>query len=324
MVFRKLLFISFALIGFVSQGLNAAQSRTPIIKLSSNNFNLEHPYYKLLAKKDADYIEWLYYRCASKTIQADAALESKPLVFSITYDGVTRFDTIANCVQFKVYEDERTAVWKNEVPIYGSLPSNVKGVLTNVLDEGCQLKLNVENDTVDANIYILNEEGEHVRTLANKKLRAGEYNFNWDANEIKEGRYLLYANIDNHLVIYQIEVSQNWFLNLFKNDKSKPGRVIYRSVDDSPQTDLISNKQLTFVHHNRFGTSVGVHLLSEAMVNIELLTIKGESVTKIINRRLPKGENSFAVSDKVVKPGAYLVRISINKKVEYINTNIQK
>lgn len=324
MVFRKLIFIlSIPLLGFTTHGQASGTASKPIITLMASEVNLQHPFYKLLVKKDADYIEWLYYHCVRHTKSASSTVENESLVFAVTHEGKTRQDTIATCVSFKVYEDERSAAWKNEIPLYGRLPSQVTASLENDPEEGFGLKLRVGNPSVHAHIYLLNAKGEDVHTLTNKKLNTGDYDFQWDASPVKEGQYLLYVNIDNELVIYRIDVRQHWFLNLFKKEKHTYRTVLSRPYDENVDAGLLEGKQLTFTSHNRFGSSVGVRLLSKAQVDIQLLTLEGKAITGIVQQELPEGESSFALSDKVSKAGAYLLRIAINDTIQYTKTNIQ-
>ena len=76
------------------------------------------------------------------------------------------------------------------IPVYGSIPKNVKLYLKNSEEKVISLELTVKEKKIKSNIYLISENGNYAETIVNKSFVPEKYNFNWDYNSFKKGNYL--------------------------------------------------------------------------------------------------------------------------------------
>jgi len=320
MISKNKLLILFLISHFLS-----AQENAPSVTLVANSFNKANPFYDVLIMKDKSYIYWLYFHCKGKNVSNQINYgNSKPLIFSFRQDTSEILDTIQNCIHPKLYESEREQEWKSEIPLYGSFPKYINFHLTNDPNFSSKIDISIQRSIANVKMYVLNEEGELVSTIVHNILKQGSHRFHWFSQDIKSGTYLIFTEIDAHLTIHSVRVVKNWFENIFSRGKdiSHTKRIIttdYESLDiPEPEGDF------HYIHMDRHGTSLGLNLLSDTKVKMELFTIQGKYITTVQDRKFPKGKTEFFLDPFVKKQGWYLVKLTKNDKTIHIRINIKK
>ena len=306
--------------------IGVSQENFTSAQLVSDSINKAHPFYDALIKKNKKYISWLYFHCNgldNKNISK--SLMNNPLIFSIKQEGITVQDTIANCIHPKLYENEREPEWQSEIPLYGSFPKYINFHLSNDPKTGVSIDVSINQQSFNFKIYVLTEEGDMVDTIIDEYLNPGDYELYWNTEDFKSGDYLIFTQIDEHLVIQEIEVEKHWFVNLFsRSKKTYLKKRIYTTVDDSPiklkNESLITN----YILHNRLGIFLAISLLNETQVKAKLFSIDGNYIATVIDEKLDRGESTFLLNDYVKETGWYLIQLTIDTKKQYIKVNIKR
>ena len=311
---------------FFLNNLGIAQEDPPSVTFLSNSTNKAHPFYDVFIKKDAQYMSWLYFHC--KGLSDTNSLKepmNNPLVFGIKHEDAIAIDTISNCVYPKLYEDEREPEWQSEIPLYGSFPSYVNFHLKNDPQTAATIDLSILQESSAIHMYVLTEEGDLVSTITDKTRTQGKHTLYWDTNDIKSGNYLLFTEIDNLLTIHPLVVEKSWWANIFSRDKEvwRPRKTVKFSFESS-DVQTPEEREFHYTLKNRFGTSFGVHLLTESKVKIKLYAINGDYISTINDKKLNAGASAFLLDTHIEKAGWYLVQLTINDKVTHSKLNIKK
>lgn len=308
---------------FISFGMS--QENVTSVQLLSNNINKAHPFYKVLLKKDKLYINWIYHHCKGlgnkKTLKSPM---NKPLVFSLQHEDTTVQDTIANCISPKLYENERELEWKSEIPLYGGFPEYIDFHLKNDPNIGAKIDLYNHREAKNIKMYVLTAAGDLLSTISDKPFNKGIHSLHWNTKDIKAGNYLLFTEVDTHLTIHQIRVEKNWWVNLFSRDKelSRRKSVIRKwyETEDLPELKGV----FPYIQKNRFGTAIGLHLETAALVKIKLFAINGDFISTIYHKKLNAGETEFLLDTHIEKSGWYFIQLSIDDTRKYIRLKIKK
>lgn len=284
------------------------------VHLESSSFNKAHPYYEFFRTQDEDYIKWLYYGCtSSRTSYKDLGKESGPLIFRITKDGSSRYDTILNCVHPSIYETDRESGWESIIPIHGALPNGVWGNLENNPKGNTNVALYVQKKPVNAKIEVLTEEGELVSTLVEAYLEQGEYDFTWRPISVDPGSYLLYTRIDEGLMIQRIQVVKSWMRTIFSDIYGKiKGRAAYRKYQKSEPSGGLPKGTILALNHDRHGVTLGLTTLPNSQVCIKLLRPDGSLLKNLVDENMKNSEYSSLLNNHVAKSGTYLLFIEVN------------
>ncbi len=295
-------------------------------KLVSNSINKTHPFYKVLIKKDKNYISWLYFHCKGLGNKSTATTPmNNPLVFDIKKEGVWVQDTIANCVHPKLYENEREPEWQSEIPLYGSFPKYITFHLNNDPKAGVSIDIFIKQHSSYLKMYVLTENGDMVDTIIDDSLKEGAHKLYWNTEDFKLGNYLLFTEVDEQLIIQKIKIEKNWFVNLFSRSKKMDRKKrIYTTVDDFPFKPQKKRAITNYILHNRFGTHLGIKLQNEAQVKAKLFSIDGNYIATVANEKIAHGESTFLLNDYVSEPGWYLMQLTINQKKQHIKVKIKR
>lgn len=310
---------------FFLNHLGIAQEDPPSVTFLSNSTNKAHPLYDIFSKKDAKYMSWLYYHCkgGSSTNSLQTPMNTH-LVFSVKQEGITITDTVSNCVYPKLYEDEREPEWQSEIPLYGRFPSYINFHIRNDPQTAATIDVSIHQESSHIRMYVLTKEGDLVSTITDKTFAQGSHTLHWDTSDIKSGTYLLFTEIGSYLTIHSIAVEKSWWANIFSRDKEawRPRKTMKFSFESSDVE--IPEREFNYVLRNRFGTSLGVKLLTESMVKIKLYAINGDYISTINNGKLKVGESTFLLDEYIEKTGWYFIQLTINNKKKHIKINIKK
>lgn len=288
------------------------------IELESNSFNKTHPYYEYFKNKDDDYIKWLYFGCVSnpsgsifsKEISSKGKNESGLLIFKITKQGNSRYDTIRNCVHPSAYEIERDPGWESIVPIHGKLPNGVWSTLDNDPKGNTGVTLHVKETPVNAKLEIVTEEGESVRTLVDNYLEKGTYDFSWNPNSVKPGSYLLHSAIDGQFMIQRIHVQSSWLREVFPFLFGE--QIAYKKYRKSESSGKLPKGTVLSINHDRHGVTLGLTNIKNTQVRIALLKPDGSLFKTIVNSKLKENIYEGLLNEHVKKTGNYLLVVEVN------------
>lgn len=288
------------------------------IDLEPNSFNKAHPYYEYFKTKDTDYIKWLYYGCASKQEQSmyskqmstNSNTESGFLIFKITNEGNSRYDTIRNCVHPGTYEVERDPGWESIIPIHGKLPDGVWSTLDNNPKGNTEVTLHVKETPINAKLEIVTEEGESVRTLVDDYFEKGTYDFSWNPKSVDPGSYLLHTAVDGQFMIQRIHVQDSWLRKalpfLFSD------QIAYKKYRKSESSGKLPKGTVLSINHDRHGVTVGLTNIKNAQVRISLLKPDGSLIKNIINSKFKDNTYKGLLNRFVEKTGNYLLVVEVN------------
>lgn len=182
------------------------------------SINRDHKLSNYIADQGKDYVEWVYRlnEQRNKSTAFDANLindngDQNTLVFTLTENGETTFDTLVNKVNININSKPKKIgffrrLWHkirmpnirsliNKIDIEGSLPEGCMS-WTNV--SGSRLKCGVEivKPSSTVSIFLKDRNKQVVYTFVEGTLHRGWNNYEWNRGDYDKGLYFLEITVD--------------------------------------------------------------------------------------------------------------------------------